>query len=474
MTRTKCPPTTLPHIATSPPSLKMASPSHRCQRLRNLEAIARSTIHQSLVTTSSQIAMARCKSSTLTDPKQALDLVRALVQRDINDKVCLIMQEYVDAFFQPAVQNIRKNHLGNDPGSSTATGDAAPSFSESLVREVCINALEHAKEIFRKPNKSATISEAAAKRKRSESPDNAASTASTSGATTTAAGSTSASSLAASITLAAKKRCLSDIRHSSDLALVTSDGKPVRREGAKWDAKRIDSNTKFILGAKACRLLGYKRAGRLYNSHPSLFKYALDAEDKEWLAKNQLIPTVSVGKMNVLIASDVTEIAENMELNGKTEDIAKHSFICPTFLIDKMKIFIDLVRTDPSESDAMMLRRLAEGSSGILHQNGNSNGEANVHDILNEMKQENGVSEDDLGFLQSMNLTSLVREFEMEAATGQGSQHLGILSLADDPEASFPDLVPETTATNGNESANTQANNVNSNMSEALNDIGFN
>ena len=40
-----------------------------------------------------------------------------------------------------------------------------------------------------------------------------------------------------------------------------------------------------------------------------------------------------------------------------------------------------------------------------------------------------GVSEEDLGFLQNMNLTSLVREFEMEAAAASsgegGAQHLG-------------------------------------------------
>ena len=61
-----------------------------------------------------------------------------------------------------------------------------------------------------------------------------------------------------------------------------------------------------------------------------------------------------------------------------------------------------------------------------------------MHDIINdtnaEMKSEpdvepTGVSEEDLGFLQNMNLTSLVREFEMEAAAASsgegGAQHLG-------------------------------------------------
>ena len=58
--------------------------NYRCQRHRNVDAIARSSIHQSLVTPSSQIAIARCKSSTLNDPKQALDLIRSLVQNELN------------------------------------------------------------------------------------------------------------------------------------------------------------------------------------------------------------------------------------------------------------------------------------------------------------------------------------------------------------------------------------------------------
>ena len=83
--------------------------NYRCQRHRNVDAIARSSIHQSLVTTSSQIAIARTQSSTLNDPKQALDLIRSLVQNELNEKVHVLMQEYVDSVFQPAIQNIRKN-----------------------------------------------------------------------------------------------------------------------------------------------------------------------------------------------------------------------------------------------------------------------------------------------------------------------------------------------------------------------------
>ena len=125
----------------------------------------------------------------------------------------------------------------------------------------------------------------------------------------------------------------------------------------------------------------------------------------------------------------------------------------------------------------MLLKKVAPvppPPSAANSANPSSNGEAtNVHDIINdastEMKTEpgeTGVSEEDLGFLQNMNLTSLVREFEMEAAaaSGQdGGQHLGILSLADDgSENPFSELEdpPHVQQTNGN-------------ITNSLNDIGF-
>ena len=90
---------------------------------------------QSLATPSSQIAMARSKSSTLNDPKQALDLIRSLIQTELNEKIQFIMQEYVDTLFQPAIQNIRKN----------LQMDENLIHSSLLLEEVCCSALDHAK-----------------------------------------------------------------------------------------------------------------------------------------------------------------------------------------------------------------------------------------------------------------------------------------------------------------------------------------
>merc|ERR1712107_804812 len=139
-------------------------------------------------------------------------------------------------------------------------------------------------------------------------------------------------------------------------------------------------------------------------------------------------------------------MGDNMESTLQANDILSHAFKCPPNMIDKMKIFIDLVKTDPSESDEMLLKKVAP-----IPSSSNANLNSEVHEFMNDIKSENeSVSEEDLGFLQNMNLTSLVREFEMEAANGQGSQNLGILSLADDvPENPFSDLDEHTAQANG-------------------------
>ena len=83
--------------------------------------------------------MARSKSSTLNDPKQALDLIRSLIQTELNEKIQFIMQEYVDTLFQPAIQNIRKN----------LQMDENLIHSSLLLEEVCCSALDHAKLMFK-------------------------------------------------------------------------------------------------------------------------------------------------------------------------------------------------------------------------------------------------------------------------------------------------------------------------------------
>ena len=87
------------------------------QRLKIFEAIKGSTIHQSLATPSSevrrgvvrcnvghillllynthQVAMNRCQSSIVTDPTQTMELLRVILQQEINAKIQNILNTYI-------------------------------------------------------------------------------------------------------------------------------------------------------------------------------------------------------------------------------------------------------------------------------------------------------------------------------------------------------------------------------------------
>ena len=54
---------------------------------------------------------------------------------------------------------------------------------------------------------------------------------------------------------------------------MSKSGRPVRRDGPKWDPGRLTEETLFILGSRANKALGYGQTrGRLYIKHPELFK----------------------------------------------------------------------------------------------------------------------------------------------------------------------------------------------------------
>ena len=232
-------------------------PSH-IERMRTLEAIRRSPIHQSISSPSSRIAMISRNSissvSALNDPAKALDTIRAIVQKDITEKVKVVVQKYVDEFFAPAIENVKKN-LGEE------NIDA-----EGLMERVCLDAIDHAKGpfIIHKPAATAlsvikgiipslTIEPAVLKKPLPPEPPEPLLV--------------PISAPAVTVTK----------RSFGDLILVTKQGKPVRREGLDWDPGRLNADTLFILGSKANKALGLGQTrGRLYMKHPELFKYSGD------------------------------------------------------------------------------------------------------------------------------------------------------------------------------------------------------
>jgi len=260
-------------------------------------------------------------------------------------------------------------------------------------------------------------------------------------------------------------------RPNTDLILVNKAGRPVRREGGKWEAGRLATDTLFILGSRANKALGFGQTrGRLYIKHPELFKYSGDQTDKEWLAKASLMATTG-GKAYLMVLDDILELAESPEYasHPKQQPGELVGFTVPEWMIEKMKAYIETAKTNPETTDEELLRMAEEYAemeedcrqkkstltpaprgreesreslgleSPLQWGEGRDSGQSqNVAQLLQEIKGET-VDEDlqnlDPAFLQGMNLHNLVREFEMEA----GGSHLGILALADDTLAGLND-----------------------------------
>ena len=104
-------------------------------RQKIFEAIRGSTIHQSLATPSSDAALARCESSIVTDPGQTLELVRIIIQTEVNTKIQAVLNTYIESHLQPAVTNMKHN-LGEE------------NIPLRLVEDACISLLENAKELY--------------------------------------------------------------------------------------------------------------------------------------------------------------------------------------------------------------------------------------------------------------------------------------------------------------------------------------
>ena len=217
------------------------------------------------------------------------------------------MREFAAKFFEPAFINIQRN-LGEE------------NVDARLINDVCVDALEHAKSMFSGEKTRFGVAEKSVSR--------------------------------------VKRKVKQRHRKKSwgfpeltDLILISKTGRPIRREGSKWDPRRFSSDTLFILGSKASRVLGFGSLGRgrLFIKHPSLFRYRCDHFDKEWLAKNQILSTPSA-KTYLLALTDVAELTEKEkrpELRG---------FNCPSFMIKKMSAFMQAVKTDPMVSDDELMQ----------------------------------------------------------------------------------------------------------------------
>ncbi|XP_033101499.1 deoxynucleotidyltransferase terminal-interacting protein 1-like, partial [Anneissia japonica] len=127
---------------------------------------------------------------------------------------------------------------------------------------------------------------------------------------------------------------------------------PVKREGPKWSPSRLTTETEFVMGAKANKALGLGATrGRLYMKHPNLFKYSGDQDDKQWLYDNRLMPATG-GKAYLLIKEDILELSETSDYRNNT--LLLHElkpFVVPERILQKMRKFMEMHRTDSTPGD---------------------------------------------------------------------------------------------------------------------------
>ncbi len=190
------------------------------------------------------------------------------------------------------------------------------------------------------------------------------------------------------------------------------------------------------------------------------------------------------GKANLMVLMDILDLARSPDYSAhpRQQPNELQGFTVPSFMVAKMRRFVTVMRTPRSLGDAELLahgeaqwaqwereRRgllgggAAEGSDekptvmpateAVAYQQqevkleeDDEQKKKQVQEILEEIKTETAAVEqvereecggaaadEELGFLNGMNLTSLVREFELQAEAGSKSR-LNILSLADDDE----------------------------------------
>ncbi|XP_040186196.1 deoxynucleotidyltransferase terminal-interacting protein 1 [Rana temporaria] len=258
-------------------------------------------------------------SVSFTDPAVSMDLLRAVLQPSINEEIQNVFNKYM-MFFQKAALNVREN-----------VGDQVD--PEQLIRDTCRSCLEQAKGLFTDKKIMKTgIEVPAMKRPRQVDEE---------------------SNMRRS-PIPKKRKGRPPSHLSTDKAAFTLGLKiktvdPIRREGPKWDPSRLDEKTTFVLGSRANKALGMGGTrGRIYTKHPELFKYAADAQDKQWLTEQQHMKATGGKMVYLLLDQDILDLATTDEYRDSLElrlDELKQ-FVVPLWMTVKMKKYMELVRTE--------------------------------------------------------------------------------------------------------------------------------
>ncbi|KAF6206828.1 hypothetical protein GE061_018064 [Apolygus lucorum] len=221
-----------------------------------------------------------------TNASKSLDLVRQNLQTAINDEINAVIHKYLETFFQPAVKNIRGN-LG------------ANSVTEDVIREVCRNMLEEAKQMY--------------------SPINAVAN--------------------------QKVTSTSNSERKDENYLENIPGYPPL---LKWDPSRVKNETQFILSTSATKALGVGTTqAKQCLKHPDLVRYLVDQDDREWLG-TALTPGLVPGTPNLslIFLEDILYIINLEDYNNPNLVLGElRGFVVPDFIQRKIRAYMTLMRT---------------------------------------------------------------------------------------------------------------------------------
>ena len=296
----------------------------------------------------------RAKSHVTLNPVKSLNLLREALQNSVNQELDQVIKKYLNTFFKPAIRNIRGN-----------SGDG--SVSDYHVQAICRQVLEEAKKMYFSGN---------------GQPQHCG------GSNLSASPSMPLSELSDSDSVHQnqyKKRVKAEADSDDSEHEMTENVVKVRRgpkknrkklmtettnkqhfkskgisenggrSGFRWDPDRLTETTKFVLGSRANKALGFGMTrGRLYTKHADLFRYIGDMEDKQWLSERGLMPT-SGGRAYLLIMQDIDDLLRSADycgVPGVDPSEMGSGFTVPKKMISKMKSLMQATRTTAASAKA--------------------------------------------------------------------------------------------------------------------------
>ena len=305
----------------------------------------------------------------ITSSAKSLNILRQALQFSINKEINEVIQKYLDKFFRPAIENIRTNNGAN-------------SVSDQHVQAVCRQILEEAKKMYyggisTRANSPITTGYGNSMDNLSDNENNPMNECRTSKRRVKDSDSDSETSSFNTLKPVAprKKRAyhrntvVQSSGRSTPVKIVTnkqdkSDG--VKREGPKWDSSRLTTETRFVLGSKANKALGFgSTRGRLYTKHADLFRYIGDQDDKQWLHDNHLMPPAG-GRAYLLVKDDILDLINSDEYRnapGVNANDMGEGFTVPEKMIIKMRRIMSIMRN----SDASRKKIESKSKIGALN-----------------------------------------------------------------------------------------------------------